>query len=393
MKAKFDYSISTPLGRRDFVAAQCSSGGGGLSQSDLSALADYMLFVGDASQTKRERCREYPIVTRNRSVTVSKREVSSESLVDDEGLSSEEVLSGMPTDVSVLSLDRKFDVSVEDSDIPYMRDNMEAVRSLQRQMDAATGRRKFDLKRQIISKYQEQHIIRESYLSRGAPIARPCRHDSEPVHFDDSVTIDPKTLLPVSSSPVSLFDERCVLALMNERNTLWDLVEGDFQSDVRFIIMDLDRSVKAVYGKDPAMLDFIRMKQAHVPNSDIVERMRERHGMDRSEQWFSTLWTNRVPREVADWNRKQWLLRHWVDPVAGKWKVCSKCGRALLAHPMFFSRNTSRDGYYSVCKQCRAKKRVTQDVTAESKSSIVGPEEIDGTSVAQERADGTEASS
>ena len=373
MKAKFDYSISTPLGRRDFVAAQCPPGGGGLSQSDLSALADYMLFVGDASQTKRERCREYPIVTRNRSVTVSKREVSSESLIDDGGLSSEEVLSGMATDVAGLSLDRKFDPSVDDSDIPYMKDNMEAVRSLQRQMDEATGRRKFDLKRQIISKYQEQYIIRESYLSHGAPIARPCRHDSEPMHFDESVSVDPKTLLPVSSSPVSLLDERCVLALMNERNALWDLVEGDFQSDVRFLIMDLDKSVKSVYGDDPAMLDFIRMKQDHVPNSDIVERMRDRYGVDRSEQWFSTLWTNRVPREIADWNRKAWLLRHWVDPVAGKWKVCSKCGRALLAHPMFFSRNTSRDGYYSVCKQCRSKKRTeSSDCTEVSRCADGG---------------------
>ena len=41
----------------------------------------------------------------------------------------------------------------------------------------------------------------------------------------------------------------------------------------------------------------------------------------------------------------------------GKWKRCSRCGEIKLAHKLFFSTNKgSKDGWYSICKECRNKK-------------------------------------
>ena len=42
----------------------------------------------------------------------------------------------------------------------------------------------------------------------------------------------------------------------------------------------------------------------------------------------------------------------------GKWKKCSRCGQIKLAHNKYFSKNkTSKDGFYSICKNCRNNKK------------------------------------
>ena len=74
-----------------------------------------------------------------------------------------------------------------------------------------------------------------------------------------------------------------------------------------------------------------------------------------SEQRVSAAWCHRVPRDVAEHCCREWLVRNYVDPLAGKWKVCTRCHRRLLAHPLWFNRNTSSVGYYSICRDCRSK--------------------------------------
>ena len=60
---------------------------------------------------------------------------------------------------------------------------------------------------------------------------------------------------------------------------------------------------------------------------------------------------------IADEAEKQCLIWYYTEKEKGKWKRCSRCGQIKLAHNKFFSKNnTSKDGYYSICKECRNKK-------------------------------------
>jgi hypothetical protein len=41
----------------------------------------------------------------------------------------------------------------------------------------------------------------------------------------------------------------------------------------------------------------------------------------------------------------------------GEYKRCSRCGQIKLANNKYFSINgTSKDGWYSICKECRSVK-------------------------------------
>ena len=77
---KLDYSIDSLDGRKQLVQAIIDSKEP-LSQKQLGYLADYLLFVADSRQTSREKKKSHPIITKNREVTISKRQTSLEDTV------------------------------------------------------------------------------------------------------------------------------------------------------------------------------------------------------------------------------------------------------------------------------------------------------------------------
>ena len=61
---------------------------------------------------------------------------------------------------------------------------------------------------------------------------------------------------------------------------------------------------------------------------------------------------------IAETATKNYLLWYYTNKEKGEWKRCSKCGQIKLAHNIFYSKNTSsKDGFYSICKDCRNEKK------------------------------------
>ena len=76
-----------------------------------------------------------------------------------------------------------------------------------------------------------------------------------------------------------------------------------------------------------------------------------------SVEYISSLWRNKIPKLIAEQAQKDWLEWYYTNKKKGYWKKCSRCGQIKLGHNKFFSKNkTSKDGWYSICKDCRNKK-------------------------------------
>ena len=94
-------------------------------------------------------------------------------------------------------------------------------------------------------------------------------------------------------------------------------------------------------------------------NIEIQEALFKKHGIKHSVEYISSLWRNKIPKLIAEKEKKDFLVWYYTheDPEGAKWKRCSCCGQTKLAHPKFFSKNnTSKDGFYSLCKECRSEK-------------------------------------
>jgi uncharacterized OB-fold protein len=70
------------------------------------------------------------------------------------------------------------------------------------------------------------------------------------------------------------------------------------------------------------------------------------------------LWRNKIPKLIASAAEDQYLDWYFMKEEKGEYKRCSRCGQIKLANNKYFSINrTSKDGWYSICKECRSIKK------------------------------------
>lgn len=324
----FDYSIKTPEGRLGHLST--------LASYDPEQAADYLLFITDRQSTKDERSEEYPVLTANRRGTIDRREVPSSTLAVPGLVSEEDALTYADRGgYSCLPLGPG-----RPGREPSPQE-AEAISSVERQVARARGRRRFLLKRQLIS----MRRLASSPRNPMRPVPRGADGGDALSLGLGEPSLNPFTLLPEGRRTLCDFDT--VRSLLKVRGRL---SSADPSSDAFCLLADFDSLLwRAVAASDvPHLARMVRLRLDGYPNKDMPSML----GC-RTEQYWASMWANKVPQLVVAQAQRDWLVRHYRDPVAGKWKVCSRCGRRLLAHPMNFSFNTSPDGYYSICKSCR----------------------------------------
>lgn len=142
-----DYSLVTPQDRINFAKNILNSD---LSPNELSLLTDYVLFIRDKNQTKIERKEPYPIITPNRELTVDKRQISYEGLIE-KLENGEDGLYSLINENKEFKLDNKEPLTQNDIDnIPGIKESLSTIKTLELQYANATGARRKSLKSSII---------------------------------------------------------------------------------------------------------------------------------------------------------------------------------------------------------------------------------------------------
>ena len=355
---KLDYNLKTLDERRELVQ-KITDSDEELSQKQLGYLADYLLFVADAKQTGKEKKHDYPIVTKNREVTISKRQVSFEGTV--ESLSNgEDGLYNMIIEDKDALLDHREPITPEDIEtIPGMRENLETLENLKNQFEQATGPQKYSLKKQIISKYQEIYAQKSAHVSaRSKAYINAQIKTMAHMPLDEHIVIG-EDGMPQSDGVISLLRPDHIAFLLKYYSKLKGECWDDMNSDMHFLLMDLENLVdRALLPQYEILYDLLVLEIDGLNGQDIVREMERRYGVVHSEQYFSTLWCKRIPKLIAEQAQRDYLIWYYTfkHPEEAQWKICKTCGKKQLAHPLFFHKNTSKDGFYSKCRRCRSKK-------------------------------------
>lgn len=320
----------------------------------LEYIADYILMVTEAGQTKEQKASEYPITTSNREVTINKRQVSYEQIVSSLENGEDGIYALINNDKNQL-LDHKNKFTQEDIEtIPGLKELMAQIETLKKSMETATGIRKYQIKKQIIETYQQIYILKAS--AKGA-VGKSSNQVKSIARMDipEEIYLNERDM-PVVKSPVSLLVPEHVTFLLCYYHILKEETYEDLMGDMHWLLIDLENLIEKVFANYPVLYDLIVWKIDGLTNEVIQEKMFEKHGVSHNEQYYSTLWRKRIPKMIADQAKKDYLVWYFTNVEYGNWKYCNKCGQWKLAHPMFFSRNTSEDSFYSVCKDCRSLK-------------------------------------
>ena len=349
---KLDYSLETPEERNELVKKIIDeTPPEQLTNKYLEILTDYIIFAMDKEERKKKK-----ILTDNRMVTVNKRETSFQGLAARLENGEDGIYNMIANDKNII-FTPKISITQKDiDDIPALKQLREAIDLVEKQFKAATGKKKFLLKKQLIEMRQDQYVIKNAY--RQPMYFMNAVKSFNQVQLDENITITENGEVK-SDGIITFFDPKHISALLCNYSNLKEDSYGRFWSDSYFLMEDLDNLVDRTLKNDyPLYYDLLIYKIDGKQNIEIQSLLQEKHGIKHSVEYISSLWRNKIPKLISEKAQEEYLVWYYTTQEYGKWKKCSRCGQVKLAHNRFFSKNkTSKDGFYSICKCCRNKKK------------------------------------
>lgn len=349
---KMDYNLKTAEERvekvKEIIANTPSER---LTQKYLEKLSDYIVIP-----IERQERKENHIITDNHNITVTKREMSFEGLIGKLENGEDGIYNMIANDKNII-FQPKVSITPQDlEEMPELKKLHEAILKVEEQLKTARGKTAYTLRKQLIEMRKDQYVIKGSYKK---PIySMNLIKSASKIDLSEKITEDKDNGTVSSNGLINFFNEKHISALLCNYSKLKEDSWDKFNNDMKWMMMDLDVLVdSALKEKYPLYYDIVIYKIDGKQNAEIQQLLYENHGIKHSVEYISCLWRNKIPKLIAEQAQKDWLIWHYTFEDYGKWKRCSRCGQIKLAHNYYFSKNkTSRDGYYSICKECRNKK-------------------------------------
>lgn len=349
---KLDYSLKTAEERNELVKKILNTAPPSqLTDKYLEILSDYIL---DAAMTKEDKKNKY-ITTNNRQVTIDKRETSYEELVSKFENGEDGVYNLINNDKNMY-LSPKIEITAADiEEVPGLAELRNQIEKIEKQAATAVGKNKFLLKKQAIEMRQQQYILKEMWRQpHKAKFASPTGGNrieiSDEVYFDENGE-------PTSDAVVTFFKPEHISAILCNYEILAVGLKHKYNSDFHYMMRDFDKLMAEGLAPYPAYQTLTKAKIEGMTNTEIQKLLIEKHGLHHTPEYISSLWRNKIPKILSEKAKTDYLIWYYSEIEYGTWKKCTRCGEVKLAHNRFFSKNnTSKDGWYSICKECRNSK-------------------------------------
>ena len=349
----FDVSIQTPEERNEHIKQfLANTSSEKLSPYFLEKLADYIIYP----KTKEERHKQNAVITTNRQKRMDYRETSFEGLVGKLENGEDGIYNMIANDKNII-FQPKTGITQEDLDtIPPLRELYAEIEKVEQMRNSASGKRRKKLTEQLIEMRQDQYVIKNAYKK---PIySMNLIKSLSRIDLAEIITLD-EDEIPHSNCLINFFDEASISALLCNyckiKEDSWDRLN----EDSKWMILDFEQIADAAL-KDryPMLYDLMIYKIDGKSNIEIQELLLEKHGVTHTVEYLSSLWRKKIPKLIVEEARKQYLDWYFTYKEKGNWKKCSRCGQIKLGHTFYFSKNkSSKDGWYSICKECRNKKK------------------------------------
>lgn len=337
MKLKLDYKIDDLETRKKIVEEICLNHHEELTERNLESLADYLIISAEREERRKRR-----ILTRNRLATINKREVSFEGLVSKFENGEDGVYQLMTEDKNVIMTPRVTITKRDLEEIPFLKQIREAIRDLR-----GIEKKDYIIQQAIIDLSQQQYVVRNAYR--------------KPIQFNS--VLPPERVEPEWVELVDFKNWRHVAALLRGYGKLKTKVCDEVWGSMYWVLVDLEGVIERALAEEyPMLRDILIGKVEGLSNDDIQEGLEVEYGESFSVEYISSLFNNKIPKLIAEQAEKEELLWYYMEVEKGSWKKCNRCGEVKLLHRIFFSKNnSSKNGFYSICKECRNKKEVKSD--------------------------------
>lgn len=302
---------------------------------------------------KQER-KERKILTDNRMMTVNKREMSFEGLVS-QLENGEDGIYNLIRESKNQIFQHKVSITKKDlEEIPFLRQLRDAIELWEAKLKLAQGKDAYLIKKALIEMRKDQYIIKNAYRRPIVP-TKLIKSTSKIPLIDKTHRFD-EDGYPIPEG-VTLLNPLVCSAILCNYSKLKQDSWGEFTDDLYYLMETFDKISEEALRDYPLYQRLVECKVDGLQNVQIQEKLEEEFGIKHSLEYISSLWRKKIPKLIASTAEDQWLDEYYLSQEKGKYKKCSRCGQIKLAHNKYFSKNkTSKDNFYSICKECRNKK-------------------------------------
>lgn len=348
---KLDNKIESPKERKRIVE-QFLAENPNPSPKYLEILADYLVLCMEKKEKKERK-----ILTDNRLATVNKREMSFEGLAA-QFENGEDGIYSLMNDSKSIIFQPKISITEQDlKDIPYLKQIKAAIEYWEQKAKTSTGKAAYIAKKAVIEFRKLQYVIK---LDRKPPVLSnknpAAKGGNFPKELDEDYSFDADGF--VIPKGVSLCDPKVCSAILCDYSRLRQEGHGRFNADLYYLMASFDSISERALKGHSVYEEIVIKKIDGCSNPEVQEHLMKKFGTTHSTQYISTLWRKKIPALIASQAEDDLLKWYYTEVEKGEYKKCNRCGQIKLAHHKYFSKNkTSKDGFYSICKCCRNKRR------------------------------------
>ena len=304
---------------------------------------------------EKQEKKEKKILTDNHMVTVNKRETSFEGLVS-QLENGEDGIYNLITNDKQIIFQPKVKITEKDlEEIPHLRQLVDTIKVWEAKLKVSEGKDAFIIKRALIEMRKDQYVIKNAV--RVPIIPKKLIRSEHYIPLEDQTCEFDENGYPIPQGFSLMNPAVCSAVLCNYsrlKEDSWDRFNGD----TWYMIYDFERTCDRALADYPLYARLVEYKIDGMSNIAIQDELQKEFGIKHSVEYISSLWRNKIPKMIASAAEDEYLNWYYLNVEKGKYKKCSRCGQIKLAHNKYFSKNkTSKDGFYSICKCCRSKKK------------------------------------
>lgn len=152
-----------------------------------------------------------------------------------------------------------------------------------------------------------------------------------------------------------------IRALLNHYPSLYDTLYDKLNTYGRTLLWDFDRYVSLCHFSE-LRLFLINLRKQGMMYEDMLEEMRAKYAIEYSPNYLVSIVNTEVPNTIAKVAK---MTRMESETPLEERKACTRCGKLLPMHPLFFSRNNAhKDGLSNTCKDCDRENRIRRGVVS-----------------------------
>lgn len=329
----------------------------------LEMLSDYIVFAAVREEKEKTRKLNKSIITPSKATTINKREISMQRL--QEAAEYDEVIETHMNEDKNTLLTRRPNQLMTDKDkeeIPYLSGIDETIQQLRYkvQNNVMLPKDANTMKQMIIELESDKYIIEEAYkkpvkCNSYMQSKSQIEYNSDTGYYIINSETGEEEFKIISENYLDFFNPKTWSELIKLYGPLKESSWEELNSDMHWIIKvfedTVDRRFKRMY---PMFFDMMCWRIDKLTNKDISILLQKKYSKKHNEIYVSTTLTRTIPLLLMNEYQRNWIINMYSKPYfLLRWKRCSTCGEIKPRVPFFWTRNSSGDGFYSKCKDCR----------------------------------------